>query len=317
MLPEIEAFSEGRIIKGEGLLTKQNNQNTGKALPVSALLAGAVIWGLLWYPYRLLEQAQIHGPIATAITYALALLMGLIAFRNRLRRSRIFDGQSHLLLCIGLFAGWANLAYVLGVVHGEIMRVLLLFYLAPLWTILFARLLLNEQLSLHGYLVITLSLTGAVVMLWQPEGGFSLPSTYGDWMGLSAGFMFALSNVLSRKDQTHDIQLKSLAVWVGVTLIASGYSLLLRDLPVLAGMSVNTYLLLAGVGLIVFVLSLVVQYGLTYVPANQAIVIMLFELVAAAIAAHFLTDEVMAVREWVGGLMIVSASLFSARMNRG
>ncbi|HEY6044899.1 MAG TPA: EamA family transporter, partial [Nitrosospira sp.] len=64
-------------------------------------------------------------------------------------------------------------------------------------------------------------------------------------------------------------------------------------------------------------LSLVVQYGLTYVPANQAIVIMLFELVAAAIAAHFLTDEVMALREWVGGLMIASASLFSARMNRG
>ena len=140
MLPEIEAFSEGRIIKGGGLLTKQNNQYAGNALPV-ANLAGAVIWGLLWYPYRLLEQAQMHGPIATAITYALALLMGLIAFRNRLRRSRIFDGQSHLLLCIGLFAGWANLAYVLGVVHGEIMRVLLLFYLAPLWTILFARLL--------------------------------------------------------------------------------------------------------------------------------------------------------------------------------
>ncbi len=43
---------------------------------------------------------------------------------------------------------------------------------------------------------------------------------------------------------------------------------------------------------------------------------MLFELVAAAVAAYFLTDEVMALREWIGGAMIISASLFSARMNR-
>lgn len=283
---------------------------------MAALLVGAIIWGLLWYPYRLLEQAGVSGPIATAVTYAIALLMGLVSFRHHLRKPLVFDGQSHLLFWIGVFAGWANLAYVLGVIHGEIMRVLLLFYLAPLWTILFARLLLDERLSTHGYLVIALSLAGATVMLWQPKGGFSLPSSYGDWMGLSAGFMFALSNVMSRKDQYHDIRSKSLAVWVGVALIASGYSLFLRDSPVLNDISPNTYLLLATVGLIVFFLSLVVQYGLTYVPANQAIVIMLFELVAAAIAAYFLTDEVMTLREWVGGVMIVSAGLFSARMNR-
>jgi drug/metabolite transporter (DMT)-like permease len=43
---------------------------------------------------------------------------------------------------------------------------------------------------------------------------------------------------------------------------------------------------------------------------------MLFELVVAAIAAYFLTDEAMTPREWIGGLMIISASLFSATMNR-
>ncbi len=297
-------------------LTKQNKQSQQNAVPVAALLIGAIIWGLLWYPYRLLNQAAVHGPAATAITYVIALLMGLLVFRKQLKESRLFDGRSHLLFWIGLFAGWTNLAYVLGVVHGEVVRVLLLFYLAPLWTILFARLLLNERLSSHGYLVIALSLAGAMVMLWQPEGGIPLPSTYSDWMGLSAGFMFALSNVLSRKDQYHNIQLKSLAVWVGVALIASGYSLFLRDLPVISDISMRTYLLLAGVGFIVFILSVVMQYGLTYVPANQAIVIMLFELVAAAIAAYFLADEVVTFREWAGGAMIVSASLFSARMNR-
>lgn len=298
------------------LLTIQNKQNRQNVFPVTALLAGAAIWGLLWYPYRILEQAEISGSIATAITYFIALLLGLAAFRNNLRGTQIFGGEPQLLLWIGLCAGWTNLAYVLGVVHGEVMRVLLLFYLAPLWTILFARLLLNEKLSLHGYLVIALSLAGAVTMLGRAEPGFSLPSSYGDWMGLSAGFMFALSNVLSRKDQYHNIQLKSLAVWMGVTLIGVIYSLFLHDLSLLGNISGDSYMLLLGLGIVVFGLSVMVQYGLTHVPANQAIVIMLFELVVAAGAAYLLTDEAMTSREWIGGAMIVSASLFSAKMNR-
>jgi len=71
-----------------------------------------------------------------------------------------------------------------------------------------------------------------------------------------------------------------------------------------------------GTGLIAFVLSLVVQYGLTHVPANQAIVILLFELVVAAVATYFLANETMTLREWMGGAMIVSASLFSSKVNR-
>ena len=298
------------------LLTIQNKRNRQNVFPVTALLGGAAIWGLLWYPYRLLEQAEISGSIATAITYFIALLLGLAVFRNNLRGTQIFGGEPQLLLWIGLCAGWTNLAYVLGVVHGEVMRVLLLFYLAPLWTILFARFLLNEKLSLHGYLVIALSLAGAATMLGQAERGFSLPSSYGDWMGLSAGLMFALSNVLSRKDQYHNIQLKSLSVWMGVTLIGFIYSLFLHDLSLLGNISGNFYMLLLGLGIVVFGLSVMVQYGLTHVPANQAIVIMLFELVVAAGAAYLLTDEAMTSREWIGGAMIVSASLFSAKMNR-
>ena len=57
-----------------------------------------------------------------------------------------------------------------------------------------------------------------------------------------------------------------------------------------------------------------VQYGLARVPANQAIVIFLFELVVAAIAAYFLSHERMGLQEWVGAIMIIAASLFSGHM---
>jgi drug/metabolite transporter (DMT)-like permease len=293
------------------LLTEQKNNS-----PRIALFIGAGIWGLLWYPYRLLEQADINGPASATITYLIALLFGLVIFRKSLRASRLSDGNPYLLFWIGLLVGCACMAYILGVIHGEVMRVLLLFYLAPLWTIIFSRFLLQERLSLYGYWVICISLSGATIMLWQPGNNFPLPSSYGDWMGLAGGFSFALSNVLIRKDQNHSIQLKSLAVWLGVVVVGLGYSLFLPMPPPLTEISLNSWLLLLGTGLAVFVLSLVLQYGLTHVPANQAIVLLLSELVVAAVAAYLLTSESMTLREWVGGAMIVSASLFSSRMNR-
>jgi drug/metabolite transporter (DMT)-like permease len=284
--------------------------------PRISLLIGAVIWGLLWYPYRLLEQVDINGPNAATITYFIALLLGLTVFRRSLRISYLFDDNPYLLFWIGLLVGCTCMAYILGVIHGAIMRVLLLFYLAPLWTIIFSRLLLQEKLSLHGYWVISISLTGAATMLWQPGSNFPLPSSYGDWMGLAGGFVFALSNVLIRKDQGHSIQLKSLAVWLGVVVVGLSYSLFLPMPHTLTEISLDSWLLLLGTGLAVFILSLVIQYGLTHVPANQAIVILLSELVVAAVAAYFLTSETMILREWIGGAMIISASLFSSKMNR-
>jgi drug/metabolite transporter (DMT)-like permease len=82
--------------------------------------------------------------------------------------------------------------------EGEIVRVLLLFYLAPLWTVLLSRLLLNERLTRIGVFVITLSLSGAVAILWQPSVVLPVPQDLADWLGLGAGFSFALFNVLSR-----------------------------------------------------------------------------------------------------------------------
>ena len=293
------------------MLTKQKN-----TFPRVALFIGAGIWGLLWYPYRLLEQAEINGPASATITYLFALLLGLVVFRKNLRISHLSDGNPYLLLWIGLLVGCACMAYILGVIHGEVMRVLLLFYLAPLWTIIFSRFLLKEKLSTYGYWVICISLSGAATMLWQPGNNFPLPSSYGDWMGLAGGFAFALSNVLIRKDQGHSVQLKSLAVWLGVVVVGLSYSLFLPMTHLLTEISMNSWLLLLGTGLAVFILSLVLQYGLTHVPANQAIVFLLSELVVAAIAAYLLTNESMTLKEWIGGAMIVSASLFSSRMNR-
>jgi len=57
-----------------------------------------------------------------------------------------------------------------------------------------------------------------------------------------------------------------------------------------------------------------VQYALAHLPANRAIVLFLFELVVAAAASYFLADEAMHLRDWLGALLIISASLLSGKL---
>ncbi len=179
-----------------------------KMIPVAALLTGATVWGLIWYPYRALDHAGIGGAVATTLTYVGALVLGVIFLRPRWH-------VSWMLLAIALAAGWANVGFTMAVVYGDVMRVVLLFYLAPVWTIVFARWLLGERLAGAGYALMGLALAGAAVMLWHPQLGWPVPGTFAEWTGLSAGAMFALSNVLIRKTPQLAIELKVLAVFFG------------------------------------------------------------------------------------------------------
>jgi drug/metabolite transporter (DMT)-like permease len=282
-----------------------------RTLAVSSLFYAAALWGLVWYPYRLLDEAGVGGIASAFLSYASPLvLLGWL----HLRALHAARGQWLWLSALGLAAGWTNLAYVLAVLEGEVVRVLLLFYLSPLWTVLFSRFLLHEKLNRAGWAVMALAAGGALAMLWQP-GEWPLPAGRAEWLALSAGVMFAASNVISRHLHGVAEVAKSVSVWAGVAVLTLvGLALQPAALDFAADAQTGTWLLLIGVGLLIGSMTYAVQYGLARVPANQAIVIFLSELVVAAIAAYFLSDERMGVQEWVGAVMIVTASLFSGHM---
>ena len=282
-----------------------------RTLAIASLVYAATLWGLVWYPYRLLDQAGVSGIASGFFSYATPLLLLGWLHVRALRAAR---GHWLWLSALGLAAGWTNLAYVLAVLEGEVVRVLLLFYLSPLWTVLFARVLLHEKLNRAGWAVMALAAGGALVMLWQP-GEWPLPGHRAEWLGLSAGVMFAASNVISRHLDGVAEGAKSVSVWAGVVVLAViGLALRPAELDFMATAATGTWLLLIGIGFAIGSMTYAVQHGLARVPANQAIVIFLFELVVAAIAAYFLSDERMGVQEWVGAVMIITASLFSGHM---
>ncbi len=282
-----------------------------RSLALGSLLYAAAMWGVMWYPYRLLDEAGVGGIASTFFTYAVPLAVLGWLHGGELARVR---GQRLWLVALALAAGWTNLAYVLAMLQGEVVRVLLLFFLSPLWTVLFSRALLGERLTGAGIGVMALAAGGALTMLWQP-GEWPLPANRAEWIALSAGMMFALSNVISRHLGGVSEGARSTAVWAGVVVLtAVGLGVTGRGLEFVEHADWRPWALLLGVGAAIASVTYAVQYGLARVPANQAIVIFLVELVVAAVAAYFLSHERMGLQEWLGAAMIVIASLFSGRM---
>ncbi len=282
--------------------------------PTWALLAGAVLWGVVWYPYRILNHAGLDGIWATVFTYGLALAIGVALFPREALRLRHAPA---LAVLMGLAIGWSNLAYVLGVLEGEVMRVLLLFYLAPLWTVPLARLLLDERLDAAGLGVMALAFAGAMAMLWKPHLGVPWPTSRPEWLGLAAGFLFALGNVLIRRLAGMTDAGKSIVIWAGVTAAAALY-LPMSDLSAATVVATarSQAPLIGALAAALVVMSLALQYGLARMPANRAIVILLFELVVAAVASYWLAGEVLRSRDAVGGALIVAATVASAWLER-
>ena len=281
-------------------------------LSVAGVLSGALVWGLVWYPYRVLQSYGMSGAMATMLTYLLAMLLGSFMLR-RVWHERSALGGGFLLLILS--SGWANFGYVLAMLHGEVMRVLLLFYLAPVWTILFSFWLLGERLNRYGYFVVALSLSGAAVMLWKPSLGLPLPQNLSEWIGLSAGMSFALSNVISRRTAHLSVEAKSFSVWIGATLMTLPFLIWQGGmLDHLGAIDKQSWLIVGVMSIALWATSFIVQYGVTHLAANRASVLFLFELVIAAISSYFLAGEEMGWREWIGAVPIVAASLLSGKL---
>ena len=118
-------------------------------------------------------------------------------------------------------------------------------------------------------------------MLWNPVHGLPIPQNRAEWIGLLAGMGFAMLNVLVRRTQHLSVNFKSASVWFG-TVLLTGYLCFITATFVsqVQGITLNAWWLLTLIGLVLCATSIVVQYGLTHLPANQAIVLFLSELVS-------------------------------------
>jgi drug/metabolite transporter (DMT)-like permease len=287
------------------------------ALPTLAIMIGASVWGLVWYPMRMLAAMGLTGTAASATTSGAACLFVLLLKRRSIRTI----SWSWLLVALGVTAGVTSIGFVWGAIHGQVMRVLLLFYLTPAWTAVFAHFILRDRLTRADAALSLLSLAGAITMLWSPALGMPLPASLAEWAGLMGGMGFAMSNVLVVKITRELPQMKSemrtAVIFGGAAIVASLVSLFEpMPTPPAPAQFGSVALIVLALGVVLAVNNMIVQIGLARVPANRASIIMLFELVVTALSSWLFAGEVPGAREWAGGACIVVACILSAWVHR-
>lgn len=274
----------------------------GKA--IISLLVGALFWGMLWWPIKALDGIGVSGSIVQVYAYGLAALI-LLPFA--LRTMSEWRNQLGLLAIITLMGGWANASLVTSLTEGSVVRVMLLFFLAPVWTILAARIFLGEAFTRLRFLSLALALAGLVVTLGGPKM-FSTPLSVIDLLALSSGLAFALNNVAVRIGHRLTDSVRATAMIGGCALIALGFLLLgTRPLQALYPQQVGAMLALG----LLWILpgTLVTFYGVARLDAGRAAILLLGELVVAVCSAVWLGGEVLTIKEALGGSLILAAAV--------
>lgn len=281
------------------------------ALAALALLLNALTWGVSWWPFRQLQSLGLHPLWATALIYLLALVCLALVRPQAWRGFVQYPGLWTLLLA----AGFANIGFNWAVTVGDVVRVVLLFYLMPAWAVLLAWPLLGETPSRASLMRLALALAGVVIVLTPPGLAWPWPQDLADALALMGGFFFALTNVMLRRLRQAPSESSMLAMFGGGALMAGLAALLGQQQGLVGALPAMAPQWLGWVGavsLFFLVGNLGLQYGAARLSASATSVIMLSEVVFASLSAVLLGAGVLSARTVVGGSLILLAALLSA-----
>jgi drug/metabolite transporter (DMT)-like permease len=282
----------------------------GAGLAVAALLLNALVWGVSWWPFKMLEGQGLHPLWATALIYGLSLC---VVFALRPQALRGWKQHPWLWLLL-LSSGLTNVGFNWAVTIGDVVRVVLLFYLMPAWSILIAWWLLGEKPTRMAVLRLILALTGVAIVLKRPDIPWPVPESTADGLALMGGFCFALTNALLRKLHDSPEPARMLAMFGGGALMATCTGLAGMGLGAIAPIpevSLAWAPHLLALSLAFLMGNMALQYGAAKLSAQTTALVMLSEILFASLSSVWLGNAQLSAQTLWGGSLIVCAAILS------
>ena len=282
------------------------------SLAVAGLLFNAFVWGVCWWPFKQLDAMGLHPLWATALVYgfvfaAIALGLGL---RGKLTSWRQHPGLWLLLIASGL----TNIGFNWAVTVGDVVRVVLLFYLMPAWSVVVAWWILGEKPTGMALLRLVLALAGLFIVLKTPETPWPVPESLSDVLALVSGLTFAITNALLLKLKDAPSASRTLAMFGGGALMATLAAVLGLATGVVASGAAPSWAWLPFVALLCtsFLFgNLALQYGAARLAAHTTSLVMLSEVLFASVSSVILGASSWEGCTLVGGSLILLAAVLA------
>ena len=288
------------------------------SLPVLALVFNAFVWGISWWPLRALQSAGVHPLWATGLLYAVAVVCLLVVRPQALRGAL----QHPALVLLALSSGLTNVCFNWAVTVGDVVRVVLLFYLMPAWSVLLAWKVLGERPTAWALARLLLAFAGVALVLLPagaPLSRLTSNLSLADLLALAGGLFFALTNVTLRRLHTVPGDARMLAMFVGGACLASlvaSLGVAAGVVPALPAFSWHWALLTLALASAFVVGNYALQFGAARLAAGTTALVMLSEVVFASVSSVLLTDDTLHSRTLLGGGLIMLAALLAALTSR-
>ena len=273
---------------------------------LACLIAG-VAWGLFWIPLRGLERAGIHELWITVVYFLVPCC--LIAPVVLVRWRRFLEGGTSLQITL-FMSGCALSLYSASIVYTDVVRAIMLFYLMPIWSAILARMFLGEAITAIRILAMLLAALGMLV-LFGLGAGVPLPRNAGDWMGLLAGFFWAVAVIrLRKRPDLHVLDLTAgFFVWGLILCTTMAVLFASNHAPSIAQTAPALPMLALFVVLLVIPGTFASLWGPKFISPTVSGLLFMTEIVVGAISAAILSGEPFGTREALGVTLIAGASM--------
>ncbi len=299
------------------LLAKQGQiQGSGQWLGTIQIITAAVCWGTLGIFSTYLNQLGFSGwqiAILRIVTAALIILVMLPKLYSQLLNlSPKQWGGLALQSLIGVLG--MSLCYFFAVIYVGAGAAVALLYTAPVFSLLFAAIFLNESITRQSALLALVAVFGVGLTM----AGDGAQVNWGIVLGLLAGVCYSLYGVLGKRAM-HYAHPAPLVFFTSIVISASVLLLLpetyhtyskLLSLPIL------TWSYALGLALIGTVVPFALYMkALEKLPASRASVFTIFEPLTAIALAILLLNQSLSAIQYLGVMLILLAALFNALLN--
>ena len=283
-------------------------------LPGLAVAGASLLWGAWWLPLRWLEAQGLTGDWATVGLGAIGALMLLLPLLWRLHLLR---AQLWPLLAVGMLSGCGFAAWNHALITGDVIRVTLLFYLAPVWGTLFAIAFNGQKLTRWRSFSVVLGVAGAMVVLGSI---IPLPRVVSEWMAFGSGISFAAAAAIMARAGTlgniekNFISLAGTGLFGLLFVIVGGFG---SDAGIVVPtLSPGGFFSLACLSAAILVPMAMLLWAAGKLDSGRFTVLLLFEVVSATVTASIAAGAFPGWRESLGCLLILGCGLMDAMDQR-
>lgn len=274
-------------------------------LAVIVLAVSSMGWGLTWLPIKYLNEMGLDSLHLTLIAFA----SGALLFSPWLfRQYSYWKSSIGLMLMVALAGGIANAAFQTAIAHGDVIRVMILFYMLPVWSVLGGRIWLKEKIDTVRMVAVVLSLAGAVIILDVKNTSWHGIS-YIDVLAILSGMGLAATNILFRCTQNIPLLSKVAAMFIGCTVLVGVSLSLSTETKMLADVKMAIPLAVLYGAVWLAAISIGTQWAVTQMEAGRSAIIIVMELVVAVVSSALILSAGLGMNEIVGGLMVLGAAL--------